>query len=85
MPRPKARLSNPLDWSDDTFLLGHWCLEMLDLVRTGGVLSTTRPSPLSRREIAEVLRVVRRFPEYRGQTILIHADDGHVVCLRGGR
>jgi len=64
-------------------ILYAWALQMLPLLNEGGVLSTDRPGPLSRREIAAVMRVLQWQPEYRGQTIIIHADDGHPVTLKG--
>jgi hypothetical protein len=64
-------------------ILYAWMLQMLSLLNDNGVLSTSRPGPLSRREIAAVIRAVRWDPEYRGQTIIIHADDGHPVTLKG--
>lgn len=60
-----------------------WCRDMLPLVREGGVLATTEPGPLTRREIGDVLRLVQCVPEYRCQTVLVHARDGHVVRLKG--
>ena len=77
MPRPSQRES-------DKATLLSWALTTLLLVKPGGTLSTTRPTPLSRRDIADVIRMIRAGSAYEDQTIIVHAKDGHPVTLRGG-
>lgn len=61
------------------FLIANFENKML---ADGGVISTTRPSPLSKEEILEVLLRAVEHPSYREFVISIHDEDGNPVRLK---
>lgn len=72
------------DWNREQHILYMWDRDQLPRIRKGGVLSTSRPSPLTRAQIEPVLLALAACDEYDGQTIICHDENFTEVVLRDG-
>jgi hypothetical protein len=75
------------DWSDHQRCLYDYDAEILELriIKAGGVLSTSLPSPLTRAAIEPVLLALAELPAYEGQKIICHDHRFNPVIMRDGR
>jgi len=63
--------------------LRDWAISLLmTIIKPKGLVSTTRPSPLKKEDILEVLLEVTNHPAYKGQSFRIHDCNGEPVALR---
>jgi hypothetical protein len=65
-------------------MLYWWDAAQLPRLTEGGVLTATKPAPLSVDEIRDALEQLARHPHYRGQLVVSIAEDGRVVTMRDG-
>lgn len=75
---------NPSLWTEDQAILYLYDCELLRVVKPGGTISTSEPSPLTRDEIAAVLLVIAAHRNYEGQTIICHDKEFQPVIMRDG-
>lgn len=62
-------------------LLYYWNVKNFPVVNRGGVISGTRPAPLSVGEITDVLRQLHSRKDYSEYTIIVISEDHKVVRL----
>jgi len=74
-----------MEWSDDQSCLYHYDVGLLPMISESGVLSTSKPSPLSRDEIVPVLEKIARHSSYRKQTVICHDENFDPVILQDGK
>ena len=63
----------------------YWYAQTLCRVRDGGVITATRPAPLTAAQLEEVAAAFAKLPTYRQQTLLQIAVDGRIVRLTAGQ
>lgn len=66
-------------------VLYYYDADAFDRLKPGGVLTTSRPSPLSREQIEYVLLRLRDHPNYKGYTISCHDREFNLITLRDGK
>ena len=71
-------------WSDNQACLYSYDVAILPMLTDEGMLSTYKPSPLTRDEVADVLKHIAKHPEYRNQTVICHDENFVPVTLRAG-
>ena len=81
------RRSDPVmgAWSDNQACLYSYDVAILPMLTDEGMLSTDKPSPLTRDEVADVLKHIARHPEYRKQTVICHDENFVPVTLCDGK
>lgn len=59
-------------------------IDAIRLVTEGGQMIGTQPAPLSREDMAWVLRNLSRHPNYRSQTVSVPLEDGTTIKMKNG-
>ena len=73
-----------MTWTEDQTVLYDYDMSMLKLLNSNGVLSTDRPSPLTREEIVPVLEKIAKQPVYKNQVVVCHDKEFEPVVLKDG-
>jgi hypothetical protein len=79
------RYQEMIDDEQNQALGYHWYGGALGRVTVGGVLSSTKPAPLSVSQLEYMLGQLAKHPNYKGQTVVTIAEDSKVVKMKNGR
>lgn len=74
-----------LDTEMNMALCYYWNANALDRLNSGGVLTSTRPAPLTEDQLSIVLRQLSRHPNYKQQRIMQYARNGRRVTFHDGK
>jgi hypothetical protein len=61
-----------------------WYADALRLVEPNGVVASTQPAPLSREDMAWVMRSLTKHEHYQAQTVIVPLKDGTTITMRKG-
>jgi hypothetical protein len=61
-----------------------WNASMLSIASANGVLANPKPAPLSVEQLKVVARQLCRHHSYKGQVIIMIANDGDIVRIKDG-
>ena len=79
------RLETRAERERNMAMLYYWDAAQFAHLNPGGVLTSTRPAPLSVKEVEITLKQLAQHPEYRNQTILCITEVGELVLMRDGK
>lgn len=65
-------------------ILFYWDQMALETVNPGGVLSASKPAPLTVEQLEYTLKLLAHSPAYKGQTILVISKDLQLVRMVNG-
>ncbi len=74
-----------MPWSVDQTCLYEYDIGLLPMISESGVLSTSKPSPLTRDEIVPVLKKIAKHSSYQKQTIVCHDENFDPIVLQDGK
>ena len=72
------------DVESNMAILYYYDAKCLAVTMKGGVIASTQASPLSADEVVTTLKQLSHHPDYNGQMVSCHTNDGQLVRMENG-